>query len=187
MFYCLPSLFSSLPLSLCVVYKHGYIWGQGPMHAEARVVWSSVLHLTFLVRVSHWTWNWKFPPGWQASDLPGSTCLYLPNAKAIGIRYHAWLFTWVLKIWTRVLLLLQQALLTTELSPEPVNIFLVFPFPFQSLFSGNSSEKIIAGSTFSHFISALENEVALPPKVILCKPGWSLGSGSTSMLPSLSL
>lgn len=144
-------LFSPLPLSLPPpVFVFGYIWVQGPMHAEARVVWSSVaFRLTFWVRVSHWVWNWKFPPGWQTSDLPGSTCLYLPKAKVIATHYHAWLFYMGVEDLNWALLLLQQALLTTESSPEPANIFLVFLFPFQSLFIGNSSGKIIAGSTFS--------------------------------------
>lgn len=45
-----------------------------------------------------------------ASKLQESSCLSLPNSRITSRHHHLWYFTWVLGIWTSVLMLLQQTL-----------------------------------------------------------------------------
>lgn len=85
----------------CVMHTSVWVW--------VHVCQSTLLYFPPLLsvsvtwdRVSYWTKYWLFWLGWLVSEL-GTSSLCIPSLGVIDMSSHAWLFRWVLSMWTCVL------------------------------------------------------------------------------------
>lgn len=69
------------------------------------------LYLMCWDSVSHWTWNLLYWLVWLAGQWGLKIFPYLtPSARAVGVHHHAWRLSWMLGIWTHILMLAQLVL-----------------------------------------------------------------------------
>lgn len=76
--------------------------------AERQRPFSGILfisgHHIFGGRLVHWDECWLFQLQWLISKLQGSFCLLPPSVGIVDLYWHTQLLTWVLNLWTQVLL-----------------------------------------------------------------------------------
>lgn len=87
---------------------------QAHIYGDTQRTWCQCLHLSFSVlqprdRLSYWTRSWLLAD--QQSQAPRSWIARMQS--------HAWLFTWALRIWFQVSLIVRQELLSIEPFPRP--------------------------------------------------------------------